>query len=141
MGTKIVQMLLISWQVSWQLKVKKVANNQGHSINVLDVWRGSTQNLSLLVVPPKSDTKKELIHQMELKKYPKNIQSLVATSDNIILFPSRPMMDQNSTRWGWLEINPQNYQLKSILDSGEYGSTTEYGISQANADGMEYFLT
>lgn len=119
---------------------EKVANNQGHSINVLDVWRGSTQNLSLLVVPPKSDTKKELIHQMELKKYPKNIQSLIATSDNIILFPSRPMMDQNSTRWGWLEINPQNYQLKSILDSGEYGSTTEYGISQANADGMEYFL-
>jgi hypothetical protein len=103
-------------------------------INVFSLWEEDKSLKILTILPSK---KEPYLKYMTKSSVPKEIIKRLKESNNVWLFPQKPI----NKRYGWLEINPKNYQLISVLDTGEYGAMTEVILTQEHIETTtRYFL-
>jgi len=101
---------------------------------VSSIWK-DIKNLKLILIEPSN--KEMYIAYMKEKKIPENIISRLKNSNKLWLFPSESL----NSRYGWYEVDPKTYKMHSVLDTGEYGSMSEYSITEERVtDGVGYFL-
>ena len=102
--------------------------------NVFSLWEETKALKILTILPSKKET---YLKYMSKSSVPKEIIERLKKSKNVWLFPDK----SSNNRYGWIEIDPNNYKLISVLDTGEYGSMTETVITQTNIETTtRYFL-
>ena len=102
--------------------------------NVFSLWE-ETKSLNILTILPSK--KKSYLKHMSKISVPKEIIERLKKSKNVWLFPDKSF----NNRYGWIEIDPNNYKLISVLDTGEYGAMTETIITQTHIETTtRYFL-
>jgi hypothetical protein len=104
------------------------------SETVFTLW-GKKQGLKLLTILP--DNKEEAISYMKDHKIPEWIVERLDDSNRIWVFPSETIEE----RYGWLEIDSDEYRMISVMDNGQYSAMTESAITTERVETTtRYFL-
>jgi Mg-chelatase subunit ChlD len=103
-------------------------------MTVTKLWN-KTKDLGLNLFLPKN--KKENLAVIADLKAPQWIMERLKKTRKAWLFPDKPF----NGRYGWFEINIDNYQTISVLDNGEFGSMTDFIVTNENVEAAcKYFL-
>ena len=102
--------------------------------DLFSFWKN--KKVSLITILPKSKYKKDFIKYFKQKGASKEILQRFTQSDKAWLIPSAfPKSD------GWIEIDPKNFRVTTVLKDLTYGSMAEYALTEENIETTtRYFL-
>jgi phage-related protein len=60
--------------------------------------------------------------------YPPRLLQAVKENRKILFFPSKPSVVAGRERFAWLELDPNTYEVLSVLDNGCHGGSAEFSM-------------
>ena len=90
---------------------------------LFQMWAHCPQGTRLAYID--SDNRQAFVEMLQVKNFPQTLIDRVKTCRSAMLFPGNPAVINGKARWGWLEIDPQTYEVVSRLDNGAAGAIVE----------------
>jgi len=103
----------------------------GNGMDFMEIWAECPANTQFLMTYGSLEDRTETVEHMKTTGYPEFLVEKVENSDKVLMFPNKPSMIDGEQRWAWLEIDPDTYDVISVLDTGEHGGTVSYSIQIA----------
>lgn len=94
----------------------------------LDVWLNAPSDAEIHVLPvggARDATHKELA---KAETYPPRLLQALKENRKILFFQSKPTMVSGRERFAWLELDPNTYEVLSVLDNGCHGGSAEFSM-------------
>ena len=89
----------------------------------LDLWARAPEDASLQLIPCFDSPGEEIITGMKDSGYPEKLINSVKKAKKMIITLDTPVVFDGQKRWAWVEINPDTYEIISVMDTGEHGAT------------------
>jgi len=68
-----------------------------------------------------AEDRKGYAEELRAKGAPPSVVDRVRTGAELLVFCRQPVQANGEPLWGWLEIDPATYAMRSVLSTGEYG--------------------
>lgn len=94
---------------------------------VLRMWENAPEETKHFWIT--NSNRRDITKILSELNYPQAIVNHIKSSRQFILFPTNPTVINGLPRWGWLEIDPQSYEIVSVLDNGLHGGIVEYDLN------------
>lgn len=101
------------------------------AINAFSIMK---ENQLLLIFNTKA-SKEAFIEEMKTVHLPQSITQRLMMSDKMWIFPTKRV----KKRWAWMEIDPKNYQITTVLDNNQYGMV-DYSVTVTSEQAAHYFV-
>jgi hypothetical protein len=89
----------------------------------LHLWARAPEDASLQLIPCFDLPGEEIITGMKDSGYPEKLINSVKKAKKMIITLDTPVVFDGQKRWAWVEINPDTYEIISVMDTGEHGAT------------------
>jgi hypothetical protein len=89
----------------------------------LHLWARAPEDASLQLIPCFDLPGEEIITRMKDSGYPEKLINSVKKAKKMIITLDTPVVFDGQKRWAWVEINPDTYEIISVMDTGEHGAT------------------
>jgi hypothetical protein len=97
----------------------------GQASGLEEIWAQVPEGTVLVFLDYIDD---DTVNDLENAGLPEDVIRHFVDTSNMILIPDKPTIIDGYKRWAWLEINPQTYEMISVIDTLEKGAFVESTI-------------
>ncbi|SMC28340.1 hypothetical protein SAMN02746041_03237, partial [Desulfacinum hydrothermale DSM 13146] len=108
------------------------------STGLWEIWSHCPPDTRLLFVA--DDNREAFLEQLQARSYPQRLVRYLEETDRYLLFPSSPGVVDGRVRWAWLEVDPETYDLRAVLDDETGGALVESLIGNLYEQATSYLV-
>ena len=104
----------------------------------LYLWRNAPEDAEILALAVGGNRDNFYRDLQKTGRYPHRLLRTVKENRKILFFQSKPTMVSGRERFAWLEIDPNTYEVLSVLDNGFHGAEYSMLTTSLGEDTREF---